>query len=439
MVMRKRRGIDYEALLTDILAFEQEDSPPKHYALMQSTLDGMYVVKYLRSHSPSRDVAKQVIERTILAKMRSHKSLNVVCQSLAPNSVIASIAKFVRARIEGANAADVLRNFQARLTVSLNFKKSGFVELRGIAQNACASIWTGIVIHRLVADALQKLHLAGVYHGDIHFGNILYRIASDGCADIRIIDFDLSSFMSRANRLVPLGNRTVVKQRENYNIEYSYSNFMFTNTTRLLATTAQQIHVAEAKLFQKVAELRGIVSPGSKKMAFESFIGFNMREWIDCTAWWPTSVRGVSTFCKYDEHLAMTRVLRVVVDARPHDSDLFAHEICMARTLNARVVQAVDLNLMNVPNLYQLMFRHYFKLVKGVPFECAHGCLLALLIRGQVAQSLPSSSHAIVIGNVRMMVDTARVMPSADHFASAASYAQYQKTQGDFIRSRYAR
>lgn len=444
-VFRKVRGMDYEALFRDVLELEQKNAPSTHYALMGSTLNGEYVVKYLRSHSPSHYVAKQDIERQILAQIRTHRNLRCVCQSLAPNSVIASIASFVRARFlrEYDRDDDMLLNFESRLTVSLNWKKRGFADLRNISQNARVSVYAGVVIHRLVADALQKLHSVGIYHGDVHDRNVLYKVALDGYVEIRLIDFDLSRIMSRTNRLAPLGGRTIVDHRVNYNINYSYANYVFTNTTQLLVNNVQRIHandrIAYDKMVRKVAELRGLVSlPGRDrsggKISLVSFIS-KMSEWTDCTAWWPTSVRGVSTFCRYDARRAETLVLRVVVDARRHDSDLFAHEICMARESDG-LVRSVDLNLHNVPDVFQYVFANKFKIVKGVPLElAAYGCLLALRVRGHASQSLTSPHEIMIDGNKRsMMVNMARLMPSANNFASQAAYAQYQKTHGRFIK-----
>lgn len=427
--------VDYAALYADLVAYE--NNPTRAYALMPSSLDGPYVVKYVSAECDRYDRAKQRIERGLLERIRASPELCAVCQTLASDDVIAAIVDGVRAHARPRSIFDSA-SFERRLTVSVNLKRAGFAELHDLLVDPRpCSVWTCVVLHRLIADALRLLHAHGIYQGDMHMRNVLYALdASTGVADIRVIDFDLGVDMSETNRLAPLGGQTIVAQRAMYKIGYSFPNYMYTDATRLYEANAGRITSKDdlaqyGTTARQIAELRGLKPLASARAGAMAdltlAIGGAVADWQACAdGTWPSSVCGVATFARYDASSHKTWVLRVVQRTADLDDELFAHEICNALAQrDGSAVRGVPIVTTSI-DAVDVLYRR-FGMVRRVPFAMAYGCVLLLRIDGRVTLSAgDAAASSIAIDGVRVAADMARVFPPRAAFASAEAHAQFE-------------
>lgn len=444
----KSRHVNAVALYDDILDHEYGDHEDD-YRVMPSTLDGPYVVKYVRSQARQSARDKQQTERSLLEQIAGHDDLRAVCQSLAPGDVVSDIVTRVRrARANArANATkwtvdsehDIFDASQLsmRLTVSANFKLDGFVEVRKLLSRSSAtraSPWSMIAMHCLISKTLDMLHAHGIYHGDMHMRNVLYKLEENGVAHIRVIDFDLGYAIPEANRDALLGGSTVQRQRDMYDIRYSYPNYLFTDGTRLLANNASRVRREDRDAYDTtvyhVARLRGLISYDALSgPSIASMIGAQY-PWRPCEGW-PSSIRGVATFARYDALAGVTWVLRVVQTSTDHDDRLFAHEICMALQQPAdKLIRGIACELTPNADLSR------FGLVVGVPPELALACLLVLRVSGVVSFQSDSANSTVLVDEVPVMADLARVFPQKDAFASDAAYEQFDALYAQPMRAR---
>lgn len=430
--------VDYAALYDDILDHENDRvNVTVDYALMSSSLKGPYVVKYLRTHCDRYNKTKQQTERTFLARIAASAELRSVCQSLAPEEVIDSIVAELRALARKRGSMQSLLDtddFALRLTVSANLALDQFVELRQVLdQKQQVSVWTKVVIHQLIANALRLLHANGMYQGDMHTRNVLYKVVR-GVAHIRIIDFDFGYDIPQASRGMPLGGDTVMAQRKKYTISYSYPNYMYTDATRLYVTKAvpnlTSTQHEDRKWFmvtaKEISELRGLLpSPETKLVDLDTVIG-NVHDWRECdTGVWPSSVRGVTTFMRYDD-AGYTWVLRVVDTLDDdYDDEMFAHEICSALAQPASSpIRGISVQIKTLDKL-----RERFGLIDVIPLDLVHRCVLVLRVVGRVR---PHEKH----GTSLLIADMARSFPTRKAFPNSAARAQFETVYAQPLRAR---
>jgi hypothetical protein len=424
----------FGALYEDICLHEAEVTPtstkPFAYAVMHSTLAGPYVVKYVIAHRGEEpykaDRAKQEMERALLAEIAKKPELQSVCQSLAPDHVMQAIVDGVRAVArmeEPANAAPFIsaRDFPRRLTISANLLLDGFQELKKLSE---LDMWTRAVIHRLVADALILLHVHGIYQGDMHKGNVLYKLSRDGVAQIRVIDFDLGFLIPPSKRNLPLGGNTVVAHRNAYGIKYSFPNYMYTEPTRSYAANADQMNELSRSQYliaaRGTAMLRGVMPlEDDAREPPRLFDILPVDNWQVATTW-PSSVRGVVTYIT--EHTRMTWVMRVVTHIHDDfDEDLFAHEIRSALTQPpSSAIRGVAVEITSADSE---TLKRKFQLAPEIPSDLAYGCVLVLRVAGKVQTGMGESS-TVLVNDVPVHADMARVFPK---LVPRPRHAQFQK------------